>query len=112
MVRSATDPFFPVGNAKALAGEIPGATLLVLDGVGPELPSRAHAEVATAGPDGRIPNGSMTNSTSPAESGSSSPPVQTSAVMPRGRPPLAATQSGPGSHTLSVATRARLLRGG
>ena len=42
------DPFFPVGNAKALAEEIPGATLLVLDGVGAELPSRAHAEVATA----------------------------------------------------------------
>jgi pimeloyl-ACP methyl ester carboxylesterase len=48
VVHGAADPFFPVGNAKALAGEIPGATLLVLDGVGAELPSRAHAEVATA----------------------------------------------------------------
>jgi pimeloyl-ACP methyl ester carboxylesterase len=48
VVHGAADPFFPVGNAKALAEEIPGATLLVLDGVGAELPSRAHAEVATA----------------------------------------------------------------
>ena len=48
VVHGAADPFFPVGNAKALAGEIPGATLLVLGGVGAELPSRAHAEVATA----------------------------------------------------------------
>jgi hypothetical protein len=48
VVHGAADPFFPVGNAKALAEEIPGATLLLLDGVGAELPSRAHAEVATA----------------------------------------------------------------
>ncbi len=48
VVHGAADPFFPVGNAKALAEEIPGATLLVVDGVGAELPSRAHAEVATA----------------------------------------------------------------
>jgi pimeloyl-ACP methyl ester carboxylesterase len=48
VVHGATDPFFPVGNAQALAAEIPGATLLVLDGVGAELPRRAHAEVATA----------------------------------------------------------------
>jgi pimeloyl-ACP methyl ester carboxylesterase len=48
VVHGAADPFFPVGNAKALAEQIPGATLLVLDGVGAELPSRAHAEVATA----------------------------------------------------------------
>jgi len=48
VVHGAADPFFPVGNAKALAEEIPAATLLVLDGVGAELPSRAHAEVATA----------------------------------------------------------------
>ena len=48
VVHGAADPFFPVGNAKALAEEIPHATLLVLDGVGAELPSRAHAEVATA----------------------------------------------------------------
>ena len=48
VVHGAADPFFPVGNAEALAEEIPGATLKVLDGVGAELPSRAHAEVATA----------------------------------------------------------------
>jgi pimeloyl-ACP methyl ester carboxylesterase len=48
VVHGATDPFFPVGNAEALAREIPAATLLVLDGVGAELPRRAHAEVAAA----------------------------------------------------------------
>jgi len=48
VVHGATDPFFPVGNGEALAREIPGARLLVLDGVGAELPARAHAAVATA----------------------------------------------------------------
>jgi pimeloyl-ACP methyl ester carboxylesterase len=48
VVHGAADPFFPVGNAEALAEEIPGAALRVLDGVGAELPRRAHAEVATA----------------------------------------------------------------
>ena len=48
VVHGAADPFFPVGNAEALAQEIPGATLKVLDGVGAELPRRAHAEVAAA----------------------------------------------------------------
>ncbi|WP_125777395.1 alpha/beta fold hydrolase [Antribacter gilvus] len=48
VVHGAADPFFPVGNAQALADEIPGATLLVLDEVGAELPSRVHAEVAAA----------------------------------------------------------------
>src|SRR3954447_7430572 len=48
VVHGAIDPFFPVGNAEALAREIPGATLEVLDGVGAELPRRAHAEVAAA----------------------------------------------------------------
>jgi len=48
VVHGAADPFFPLGNAEALAEEIPGATLQVLDGVGAELPRRAHAEVATA----------------------------------------------------------------
>ena len=48
VVHGAADPFFPLGNAEALAAEIPGATLRVLDGVGAELPRRAHAEVATA----------------------------------------------------------------
>ena len=48
VLHGAADPFFPVGNAEALAREIPRATLRVLDGVGAELPRRAHAEVATA----------------------------------------------------------------
>jgi pimeloyl-ACP methyl ester carboxylesterase len=48
VMHGAADPFFPVGNAEALAEEIPGASLLVLDGVGAELPRRAHAEVAAA----------------------------------------------------------------
>ena len=48
VVHGAADPFFPVGNARALAAEIPGATLRVLEGVGAELPRRAHVEVATA----------------------------------------------------------------
>ncbi len=48
VVHGGADPFFPVGNAEALARDIPGATLEVLDGVGAELPRRAHAEVATA----------------------------------------------------------------
>jgi pimeloyl-ACP methyl ester carboxylesterase len=48
VVHGEADPFFPVGNAEALAEEVPGARLLVLEGVGVELPRRAHAEVATA----------------------------------------------------------------
>jgi pimeloyl-ACP methyl ester carboxylesterase len=48
VLHGAIDPFFPVGNAEALAREIPGATLKILDGVGAELPRRAHAEVAAA----------------------------------------------------------------
>lgn len=48
VVHGDADPFFPVGNARALAEEIPGAVLKVLDGVGAELPRRAHAEVARA----------------------------------------------------------------
>jgi pimeloyl-ACP methyl ester carboxylesterase len=48
VVHGAIDPFFPVGNGEVLAGEVPAATLLVLDGVGAELPRRAHAEVAAA----------------------------------------------------------------
>jgi pimeloyl-ACP methyl ester carboxylesterase len=48
VVHGAADPFFPLGNAEALAAEIPGATLRVLDGVGAELPGRAHADVAAA----------------------------------------------------------------
>jgi pimeloyl-ACP methyl ester carboxylesterase len=48
VLHGAADPFFPVGNGEALAREIPGATLEVLDGVGAGLPRRAQAEVAAA----------------------------------------------------------------
>ncbi|MEJ3651642.1 alpha/beta hydrolase [Actinomycetes bacterium KLBMP 9759] len=48
VVHGADDPFFPLGNAEALAREIPGARLLVLDGIGVGLPGRVHAEVAEA----------------------------------------------------------------
>src|SRR5216683_813506 len=47
-------------------------------------------------------NGSTTTSTSSAESGNCSPPVHTSAVIPSGRPPISATESCSGSHTLIV----------
>lgn len=41
VVHGEDDPFFPLGNGRALAAEIPGAELLVLPGVGNELPRRA-----------------------------------------------------------------------
>ncbi|MEV0248387.1 alpha/beta hydrolase [Nocardia sp. NPDC050712] len=42
------DPFFPVGNGEALAAEIPGARLLVLDDMGTALPTAAADQVAVA----------------------------------------------------------------
>ena len=42
------DPFFPVGNGEALAAQIPGARLLVLDDMGTALPDAAADEVAAA----------------------------------------------------------------
>ncbi|MFD5177266.1 alpha/beta fold hydrolase [Nocardia sp. NPDC058379] len=39
IVHGTDDPFFPYGNALALAREIPGAELLPLDGIGHELPA-------------------------------------------------------------------------
>ncbi|MGH3287305.1 MAG: hypothetical protein ACRDPD_21900 [Streptosporangiaceae bacterium] len=58
------------------------------------------------------PNGITTISTWPAEGGSSSPPVQTSAVIGPGRPPMVRTQPRSGSHTVIVAVvmTATLLR--
>lgn len=38
VVHGAEDPLFPLGHAEALANEIPGARLLVLEGTGHELP--------------------------------------------------------------------------
>jgi pimeloyl-ACP methyl ester carboxylesterase len=40
VIHGAEDPVFPVGHGEALAREIPGAELLVLEGTGHELPRR------------------------------------------------------------------------
>lgn len=48
VVHGAHDRFFPVGNGEALAREIPGARLLVLEGAGTALPEAAAGEVAAA----------------------------------------------------------------
>ncbi|MDQ3989784.1 MAG: alpha/beta fold hydrolase [Actinomycetota bacterium] len=40
VVHGDEDPFFPIGNAEALANEIPGAELLTLSKTGQELPRR------------------------------------------------------------------------
>lgn len=48
VVHGADDPFFPVGNAEALAREIPDAELLVLPGTGQELPRRTWEVVVEA----------------------------------------------------------------
>jgi transposase InsO family protein len=43
-----TDPFFPVGNGEALARDIPGARLLVLERAATAIPDVAAGEVAAA----------------------------------------------------------------
>ena len=48
VVHGRRDPFFPVGNGEALAREIPGARLLVLEGASTAIPDAAAGEVATA----------------------------------------------------------------
>lgn len=48
VVHGRDDPFFPVGNGEALAAAIPGARLLVLDGMGTAIPETAAGEVAGA----------------------------------------------------------------
>lgn len=48
VVHGRADPFFPVGNGEALAAEIPGARLLVLDDMGTALRSAAADQVAAA----------------------------------------------------------------
>jgi len=40
VIHGADDPIFPVGHGEALAREVPGAELLVLEGAGHELPRR------------------------------------------------------------------------
>src|SRR5919201_1454600 len=48
VVHGRRDPFFPVGNAEALAREIPGARLLVLEQAATAIPDAAAGEVAAA----------------------------------------------------------------
>jgi pimeloyl-ACP methyl ester carboxylesterase len=48
VVHGRDDPFFPVGNGEALAREIPGARLLVLERAATAIPDAAAGEVAAA----------------------------------------------------------------
>ncbi|MBF9067039.1 alpha/beta fold hydrolase [Streptacidiphilus fuscans] len=48
VVHGRADPFFPVGNGEALAAEIPGARLLVLDDMGTALRQASADQVAAA----------------------------------------------------------------
>lgn len=48
VVHGRRDPFFPVGNGEALAREIPGARLLVLEEAATAIPDAAVDEVASA----------------------------------------------------------------
>jgi len=48
VVHGRADPFFPVGNGEALAREIPGARLLVLERAATAIPDAAADEVAAA----------------------------------------------------------------
>jgi pimeloyl-ACP methyl ester carboxylesterase len=48
VVPGRSDPYFPVGNGKALAREIPGARLLVLERASTAIPVAAAGEIAIA----------------------------------------------------------------
>jgi pimeloyl-ACP methyl ester carboxylesterase len=48
VVHGRRDPFFPVGSGEAIAREIPGARLLVLEEAATALPAAAAGEVADA----------------------------------------------------------------
>ncbi|MBF6347123.1 alpha/beta fold hydrolase [Nocardia cyriacigeorgica] len=48
VVHGRADPFFPVGNGEALAADIPGARLLVLDDMGTALRPAASDRIAAA----------------------------------------------------------------
>ena len=48
VIHGTEDPLFPYGHALALAGEIPGAELLPLDGTGHDLPRRVWDRVVPA----------------------------------------------------------------
>lgn len=46
VVHGARDPFFPVGNGRSLAQEIPGARLIVLDDASTAMPDRAAERIS------------------------------------------------------------------
>jgi pimeloyl-ACP methyl ester carboxylesterase len=48
VVQGRRDPVFPLGNGEAIAREIPGARLLVLDKASTAIPDAAAGEVAEA----------------------------------------------------------------
>jgi pimeloyl-ACP methyl ester carboxylesterase len=48
VIHGADDPLFPSAHGEALAREIPGATLLVIDGLGHEFPPSAWDTVLPA----------------------------------------------------------------
>jgi pimeloyl-ACP methyl ester carboxylesterase len=48
VVHGRRDPFFPVGNGEALAREIPGARLFVIERAATAIPDGAAGQVATA----------------------------------------------------------------
>lgn len=48
VIHGAKDPFFPLGNGQALAREIPGATLLVLDQASTAIPDHSVQEISDA----------------------------------------------------------------
>jgi pimeloyl-ACP methyl ester carboxylesterase len=48
VVHGRRDPFFPIGNGEAIAREIPGARLLVLEDAATAIPDAAAGEVADA----------------------------------------------------------------
>jgi pimeloyl-ACP methyl ester carboxylesterase len=48
VIHGRRDPFFPVGNGEAIAREIPGARLLVLDDAATAIPQAAFSHVAEA----------------------------------------------------------------
>jgi pimeloyl-ACP methyl ester carboxylesterase len=48
VVHGRRDPFFPIGNGEALAREIPGARLLVLEQAATAIPGTGSGELAAA----------------------------------------------------------------
>ena len=48
VVHGRRDPFFPVGNGEAIAREIPGAPLLVLEEAATAIPDAVAGEIAEA----------------------------------------------------------------